>query len=482
MGDTYPKIAGLSSVHKLLSTLGIQLRNNVITAISEEDGSASEDLIEHQRALVKRVVSSSFFVKSERLTSFLICVCELTFNGKADQINEQKIGTVVFGRRPAYDSATDGIVRTQASRLRQRLETYFSTEGADEALLIVMPRGGYVPLFQRRVPELQSPASLAENPDFMGEQDLTARTDIGSAALEGPGEPPQSVRVELSHMLPWVVCGFLILCLIAILVSRGNGAFASHSSQSSIRNPLWQHLFSAPRPTLLVPADSGLVLFEGMTKREASLNDYIRGDYRTAASSSDALQTAKTSAANARYTSIVDLEMAVGLSRTATELGTVLNIRYARDLRPNDLKSTNVVLSGAAQANPWVRLFEPHMNFVLQNDPNSDAFFVMNRSPEKGEPAHWESALTDPERRVYGVVAFLPNLTGDGEVLILEGTSMSGTEAAWDFVSDDTKLLPFLKRIKAKNGNLPHFEVLIGTNNMGSSAVESSALAWRVLK
>lgn len=44
---------------------------------------------------------------------------------------------------------------------------------------------------------------------------------------------------------------------------------------------------------------------------------------------------------------------------------------------------------------------------------------------------------------VYGVVAFLPNSNRRGNVLILEGTSMLGTESAWDFVADDSQLLPF---------------------------------------
>jgi hypothetical protein len=48
-----------------------------------------------------------------------------------------------------------------------------------------------------------------------------------------------------------------------------------------------------------------------------------------------------------------------------------------------------------------------------------------------------EFALDDPQRKVYGLVAYLPNLAGDGNVLVLEGTSMSGTEGVRDFAMDD---------------------------------------------
>ncbi len=57
-----------------------------------------------------------------------------------------------------------------------------------------------------------------------------------------------------------------------------------------------------------------------------------------------------------RYTSIVDLEVAKSLSLISQSLKSKLEMRYARDVRPNDLKQGNVILVGAAEANPWVEL------------------------------------------------------------------------------------------------------------------------------
>jgi hypothetical protein len=73
----------------------------------------------------------------------------------------------------------------------------------------------------------------------------------------------------------------------------------------------------------------------------------------------------------------------------------------------------------------------------------------------------------------------LPNLSGNGNVLILEGTTIAGTESALDFVSDDSQLLPFLQQLRRADGRLPHFEVVLGANNMSGSAVKNSILAWR---
>ncbi len=89
-----------------------------------------------------------------------------------------------------------------------------------------------------------------------------------------------------------------------------------------------------------------------------------------------------------------------------------LEIRYARDLRPEDLRSETVVLIGATEANPRVELFEQNMNFVFSHDRSHRVMSVINRSPKGDEPNRWDSGYTDAQRRAYGVVAYLPNLSG----------------------------------------------------------------------
>ena len=57
----------------------------------------------------------------------------------------------------------------------------------------------------------------------------------------------------------------------------------------------------------------------------------------------------------------------------------------------------------------------------------------------------------------YGTLAFLPNLSGTGSVLLIEGTSVAGTEAISDFLFEDNTMEPFLAKISRKDGSLPHF-------------------------
>jgi len=79
------------------------------TIITVTNVSAQDLEIAAKRTLVRRTVESATFTKSERLWSFLICICDIALNGRANEINEQTIGTSVFGRSPDYETSIDGI-------------------------------------------------------------------------------------------------------------------------------------------------------------------------------------------------------------------------------------------------------------------------------------------------------------------------------------------------------------------------------------
>jgi hypothetical protein len=431
---------------------------------AKEVGPPGPSASDPRRALVDRIIVSSTFAKCERLSSLLAYVCDLTLHGRMKEINEQKIGEAVFGRPRNYDSSIDGIVRTQASRLRQRLELYFSDEGVDEPIRIVIPRGGYVPVFEPRltpvvamIPPAAVPEQAADKLDVRG-----SFWGLRSAAIA------------------WSLVAILLVAMVTILLADRGAAMKEQVARTPV-HPLWSQIFVAEQRTLEVPGDSGMVMWQGLVGRSVGLAEYLNGDYRTnlLPKTSTPLQDAAVDMGGRRYTSIVDLEAAKSLSLIAQAAQSKLEVRYARDVRPNDLKQGNVIFVGAAEANPWVELFEHNMNFVFFNDRVRRTFSVLNREPRGAEPRQWDSHYTDAQHRVYAVVAFLPNLGGNGNALILEGTSMAGTESAWDFVSDDSQLLPFLHRIRRADGTVPHFEVVLGTNNMSGSAVKNTVLGWR---
>ncbi|MEP6836062.1 MAG: hypothetical protein ABJB74_21915 [Gemmatimonas sp.] len=101
-------------------------------------------------ACLDRVLSSAAFRTAERSSSILRFLVLQTLDGQAERLKEYTVGLEALGRGVAFDPRTDPIVRAEASRLRSRLERYYATDGSQDAVIIALPKGSYVPEFHRR--------------------------------------------------------------------------------------------------------------------------------------------------------------------------------------------------------------------------------------------------------------------------------------------------------------------------------------------
>src|SRR5215469_6044056 len=113
-----------------------------------------EDSVRQQ---LGRILASPGFCRNERLTQLLKFVVEQHLEGKAGELKESVIAMEVFGRNADHDPKQDSIVRTEASRLRARLNEYYLGDGKNDALVIELPKGGYAPLF--RQPGIEQPTA-----------------------------------------------------------------------------------------------------------------------------------------------------------------------------------------------------------------------------------------------------------------------------------------------------------------------------------
>jgi hypothetical protein len=86
----------------------------------------------------------------DRLQQLLTFVVEATLKGEADHLKESTIAVFVFGRNPNYNPKVDTIVRSQAWRLRAKLREYYASEGGRDPVVIGIPVGRYVPVFDVR--------------------------------------------------------------------------------------------------------------------------------------------------------------------------------------------------------------------------------------------------------------------------------------------------------------------------------------------
>jgi len=121
---------------------------------------ASNEIAYQREELVSRVASSSIFEKSFRLRAFFLYVCRCALEHKPEEATEQQIGIHVYGRRPGYNPNEDNIVRSQARVLRMKLEHHFANEGKHEPVVITIPKGRYLSVFEARAQETVPPAQV----------------------------------------------------------------------------------------------------------------------------------------------------------------------------------------------------------------------------------------------------------------------------------------------------------------------------------
>lgn len=102
------------------------------------------------RAALARLIASPQLSPAPRLAAFLEFVVDRTLAGHAKSLKAYTIAVGALGRSQDFDPATDAIVRVEAGRLRRALARYYAGDGGADAVIISLPRGGYVPSFRWR--------------------------------------------------------------------------------------------------------------------------------------------------------------------------------------------------------------------------------------------------------------------------------------------------------------------------------------------
>ncbi len=107
---------------------------------------------------LERILTSPVFSKSDRMSRFLRFIVERALAGQADDLKEYTIALEVFDKGEAFDPRIDPTVRSEARRLRSKLNEYYENAPEGDPVVIDLPKGAYAPLFRAR----QAPLAKAE--------------------------------------------------------------------------------------------------------------------------------------------------------------------------------------------------------------------------------------------------------------------------------------------------------------------------------
>lgn len=415
------------------------------------------------------VTASPEFSRSARLREFLLYVCERELTGRASEIREQVIGAEVFNRRPDYNPGEDNIVRVEARELRKRLDRFFTGKGSGETFRIRIPKGSYVPVFEPLDSSGAARAAAAAPPQKQ-------KVSVTAQQAREIASPRLSPRFRRNSAL-------ILLAIVAIVAAAGwemRGARQSPLTQAPAPTAdIWSSLFPSRSPLNIVVADSSLVLVQGITGKTVPLDDYVSGRYP------DNLRNAEASMIAPRpYTDLADVMVTSKILSVIQPQRWGTMVRYPRDLTIRNLENGNLVFLGSAYSDPWVHEFDAQMNFHVEMDWSTGSLCFQNNTPQPGTlPRYCAAQQSNHTSVTYGLVTLLPNLQHTGNVLILEGTTGAGTEAAGDFVTNPHYALNLRQYLglKSKPASLPYFQLLFRTVVLDNAPGDLTVISHKLI-
>lgn len=413
--------------------------------------------------LVQNIIATPPFLRSDFLTNFLIYICDRKLRGRANEITEHQIGVHALGRPPAYNQGEDNIVRNYARMLRKRLEEYFAGEGHEEILRIVIPRGQYVPVFE---------ANLL--PDAM------VSSAPGEHAAEISGFP---IAVVPSRRSFFPTKRSITAVIIAVCLAGGWLYRTDHAQPENLYGLFWHGIFDSEHTTYIVTADSGISLLEDMTGREVHLPEYVSGDLDKYFPDFDELKRSDGKSFDAdrlaNLTSLADLNAVAGILRLPKISAGHAVVRNARDMHMNDFLQSNVILLGGPHANPWVEIFEPASEFLIEFSTRLDERAIINKHPRPNEQSEYRNVADSDPHLTYTILSFLPSNDSTRDALLIQGLNMAGTQAGANFILNRNAMIPILEKARLKDGRIGRFEVVLETQAVGASAPEARPIIER---
>jgi hypothetical protein len=220
-----------------------------------------------EKAELKAVLASQSFAKSPNLSRLLKYLCNRYIEGAAQDLNEYSIAVDALGRTADFDPGTSSIVRVEIHRLREKLNKYYESEGADHPLMILLEAGRYTPQFvKREVPAAAAMEKRTGQPAADAARDLQRGTPSPTPQVAAdsavPGEigklAPRESK-DLAAPKPGIPLPILAIGLVLLILGVGVVSWRSRTTQSG-RISLKSAMEGSPVPSAAAPSEEIRIL------------------------------------------------------------------------------------------------------------------------------------------------------------------------------------------------------------------------------
>jgi hypothetical protein len=218
---------------------------------------------------------------------------------------------------------------------------------------------------------------------------------------------------------------------------------------------------------------------EDMSHHSIPLAQYIKSGYLNLALPPMDAHSA-TDMRTQEFTNFSNLQIVAGLATLPEYKPQRVFLRFPRDLRFDDLKNANAVILGSVCSNPWAAVADESTNFHIHCGDGMQGAAIVNNKPQPGEQASYLSQWDEPTHETYALIIFVPNLGGNGHLLLLEGLDVAGTQAAAEVLLHSDALARILERAHRPHASLASLEVLLRATSIESNAAGTQVIAFRI--
>ena len=371
------------------------------------------DLIREQAQKIERSGALGRSRSYARLLEFLVA-CSM----KGRTPKELEIAMEVFGKSADFDPSQDSMVRVYAHNLRQKLDHYYATDGAEEPHQLTLARGEY------RV----SLAKLAP-----------AAEPVEPAAV--PVTPlPVLAPVVVERRAPRGVLAVAAVVLLALGAAVGIGVDSARvpaptAAQTAAAAPIWASLLDDDMPVLVVVGDYYIF---GELDGHGDVERLVR-DFTVNSSKELDDMVMYDAELLGKY---MDLDLTYLPRGSAFALLDVLRVLYTSskpvrivtmsELNVADLKTNHVVYLG------YISALDKLEDFVFASSALTiGVTYDELRNIETGEMYTSEAGMPEIHRnyRDYGFISTFPG-PGGNQFVIIAGTRDAGMMQAAHALAD----------------------------------------------
>jgi hypothetical protein len=383
---------------------------------------------------IDRLASSHALHGSESLCKLLRYLAMHALTHPGVSLKEYEIATQVFHRPDDFDPQLDSTIRVQAGRLRLKLAEYYGAEGADDPILVDLPKGGYLLRFHHRT-----------------------TANHNGLALTSVSQGKQESAWTLKSTRNWAIAAIVLVILLAATEALIVTKLASRTAETSATHPepvppvfrtFWSSFLSGPETPWVVFSngafvgrpETGMRYFDPARDSREPILDHYTGVGEVLA--------------------VHELDHVFGL------LGRPILVKRGSLLSLDDAKNHNLIFLGSPAENLPLREIPSTQEFVFQrltSGPREGDLAVLNVHPLAGEPNEFVASPSKlPLTEEYSVIARVREGNPSQSVMILAGTTTIGTQAAVEYICRARSLQDLLQRLGVSQpSDLKPFEAVL---------------------